>query len=150
MVPIQMLSAMLNEHQVSEPENLEAGEGSAEFLALFEDAALPLGEGPLALSDIQQMAIEQPAISIGSSINIPPPPPEGGSDLPANGTGSEPEVTQPVLRELPKQEVARLAPPQGSDARPILTEPTAPEFSARILTEGPQKRGQHLSLAREY
>lgn len=71
MVPIQMLSAMLNEHQVSEPENLEAGEGSAEFLALFEDAALLLGEGPLALSDIQQMAIEQPAISFGSSINIP-------------------------------------------------------------------------------
>ena len=145
MVPIQMLSAMLNEHQVSEPENLEAGEGSAEFLALFEDAALPLGEGPLALSDIQQMAIEQPAISIGSSINIPPPPPEGGSDLPANGTGSEPEVTQPVLRELLKQEVARLAPPQGSDARPILTEaaePTAPKLSARIPTEGPQKRGE--------
>lgn len=145
MVPIQILSAMLNEHQVSEPENLEAGEGSAEFLALFEDAPLPLGEGPQTLPDIQHMAIEQPPISIGSSVNITPPPPEGGSDLPANGMGREPEVTQPVLRELPKQEVARLTPPQGSGPHTILTkaaELTAPKLSVRIPMEGPQKQGE--------
>ncbi len=145
MVPIQILSAMLNEHQVSEPENLEAGEGSAEFLALFEDAPLPLGEGSLTLPDIQHMAIEQPPISIGSSVNITPPPSEGGSDLPVSGTGREPEVTQPVLRELPKQEVARLAPPQGSGPHTILTEATettAPKLSVRIPMEGPQKQGE--------